>query len=220
VSRFTDYDDYEGEPEQILAQGRWQRNAEQVLRSKRGRRALAEIREALTALPEHRLIDGAVCTVGDVDTRFPAITEAELEQARAGGRKAVAEYGLDPGHPEDCARWLREGREEQRRAYMSLVQDKGAGVCLIGAYAWHKKVREGMDPAAAFAAIPVLGDTDPDAGDQLNETAEVGQDAGLAYTLAWELAYRNDETYASKTPEERWEAFVAWIDQQLATAVA
>ena len=64
MSRFSDYDDFEGEPEQILAMGRWERNARAVLKSKRGRKALAELREALMALPEHRLIEGAVCTVG------------------------------------------------------------------------------------------------------------------------------------------------------------
>lgn len=43
----------------------------------------------------------------------------------------------------------------------------------------------------------------------------------MAFTLAWELAYRNDETFRDKTPEERHAAFVAWIDEQLAgTAVA
>ena len=34
----------------------------------------------------------------------------------------------------------------------------------------------------------------------------------MAFTLAWELAYRNDETFRDKTPEERHAAFVAWID--------
>ena len=217
MSRFNDYDDYEGEPEQILAQGRWQRNAEMVLRSKRGRKALAEIREALMALPEHRLIEGAVCTVGDVDARYPAVTEAELEIERQKAR--ATEWGAShPEHADDCARWLRMEREEAREAYMNLVQNKGAGVCLVGAYAWHKKVRAGADPVEAFAALPVV--LDSEAADQLGETADLGQSVGLAYTLAWELAYRNDETYGSKTAEERWTAFVEWIDKQLMEGAA
>jgi hypothetical protein len=50
----------------------------------------------------------------------------------------------------------------------------------------------------------------------LSQTAGLGQQAGLTYTLAWELAYRNDETYERMTPEERYTAFLAWIDRELA----
>jgi len=45
----------------------------------------------------------------------------------------------------------------------------------------------------------------------------VGEGAGMTFTLAWELAYRNDETYRALTPEERWERFVGWIDTELAS---
>ena len=38
-------------------------NYDQALKSRRGRKALAELREALMALPEHKLIRGALCTV-------------------------------------------------------------------------------------------------------------------------------------------------------------
>jgi len=215
VSRFKEYDEFEGEPEQILAQGRWDRNARAVLRSKRGRKALAEIREALMALPEHRLIEGAACTIGDVETRYPAITDAEMEQAEAKAREDQIEFNIrTPDYPARVARRLREWREDDREAYARLVEEKGAGVCLVAAYAWYKKVRAGMDPVEAFTAIPVLGDDDD--GDHSRETADLGEDAGMAFTLAWELGYRNDETYGSKTPEGRWEAFVAWIDAELA----
>ena len=64
MSRYNDYDDYDGEPEQILAQGRWEHNARVALKGKRGRKALTDLREALEALPQKRLIEGAVCTVG------------------------------------------------------------------------------------------------------------------------------------------------------------
>lgn len=94
------------------------------------------------------------------------------------------------------------------------VSREGEGVCAVGAMLWHRKVKAGVDPAEAFASLPGL----PGEGsDGLDETASLAkQEAGLTYTLAWELAYRNDETYDRKTPEERWEAFVAWIDRELA----
>ena len=197
MSRFSDYDDYEGEPEQILAYGRWQNNARRALKGKRGRQALRDLREALLALPEHRLIEGAVCTVGGVDKRLPLlpVNNASPEAVR-------------------YSEWARAEREEARKRLAA----KGDGVCAIGAYAWYQKVKAGMDPAEAFATVPTIFDGDPDAegSDTLSETAKLGKAAGLTYTLAWELAYRNDETYCSMTPEERWERFVAWIDTELA----
>lgn len=76
MSRFREGDDdYEYA---VLDQGRWQRNARAALKSRRGRRALAEIREALLALPEKRLIEGALCTVGGPE-RVPEVTDAEGE---------------------------------------------------------------------------------------------------------------------------------------------
>jgi hypothetical protein len=208
MSRYSDYDDYEGEPEQILAMGRWQRNARAVLRSKRGRKALAELREALMALPEHRLIEGAVCTVGAEQRRAALVAQAEAEHQR--------HLQFLAGNPE-AARWYGRGRGpdlERARDLENHVERGGEGVCAVGAYVWYRKVKAGADPAAAFASLPDLGEEGADA---LGETAHLGEDAGMAYTLAWELAYRNDETFGDKSPEERHAAFVAWIDEQLAT---
>lgn len=117
MSRFSDYDDFEGEPEQILAMGRWQRNARAVLRSKRGRKALTELREALMALPEHRLIESALCTVGGVDKRLPSMTD---EQVAAKAAEFAAAHPDDDGilgrdWPRRYAEIDRRGVEESRR---------------------------------------------------------------------------------------------------------
>ena len=215
MSRYSDYDDYEGEPEQILAQGRWEHNARVALKGKRGRKALRDLREALMALPEHRLISGALCTVGGVDARLPLMTDADIE------REAARCANPDSGEVDEAARNIAHSaavtRADERHALREAIdRDGGEGVCAIGAYAWHKLVRGGMAPAEAFAALPTVHDNDPDGGDLMGETAEAGRAAGLVFTLAWELAYRNDETYDHITPEERWTAFVAWIDQELA----
>jgi len=217
MSRFSDYDDYDGEPEQILAQGRWERNARATLKSKRGRKALAEIREALLALPEKRLIEGALCTVGG-PARVAGVTQEAIAAKVAEHRARAIECNLtfddrDAGFVE---KWMRQDVDEQRRAIEETASGQGEGVCLIGAYLWHRKVREGADPAEAFAALPAIASLDD--GNPLTETAELAaQQAGIAYTLAWELAYRNDETYRGKTPEERYTAFLAWIDAELAS---
>lgn len=219
MSRFRE-GDYDGEPEQILAMGRWEWNARRALKSKRGRKALAELREALMALPERRLIEGALCTVGDPYRRVPPVTDAELAEADARADAFHAEYGLpaDTGDArEQRARLAREFRDEERGALAESIERQGCGVCANGAILWHRLVKDGMDPDEAFASLPTLMSEDD--GDPLEATAALAaKDAGLTYTLAWELAYRNDETYDRMTPEERWEAFVRWIDRELAEA--
>jgi hypothetical protein len=180
MSRYGD--DYDGDdfPNQSAL---WHANAERALKGKRGRKALADLREALLALPEPKLIEGALCTV----------------------------------NPEKRVAGLSE-RSWARRDLVERVRDDGTqGVCAIGALLWHRKVKAGMDPAEAFDSLPTLLDTDHD----LDDTAVLAvRDAGLVYSLAWNLAYRNDETYERKTPEERHAAFLAWIDAELAEPAA
>lgn len=148
----------------------WERRAQLALNGKRGRQALADLRDALLALPEKRLISRAFSTVGKAD------------------------------QPD---RWgdLR-----------GLLDDQGEGVCAVGAYVWHQKVKAGADPLQAMAELPLLADYDSDG----TETAEQGKAAGLTFTLAWELASRNDDTFDDLTPEARYDAFLAWIDAKLA----
>lgn len=173
MSRFDDYDD----DEQFPNQGEfWHANVKRALAGKRGKKALAELRDALLALPEKRLIAGALCTVGGVEQR--------------------ADVG---GH------WYREDL-----AYK--VEKEGEGVCAIGAYLWFKKVKAGADPRAAFDELPTLLDSEG-AGDW--ETAQAGKAAGLTFTLAWALASRNDSAFDDLTPEQRYDAFMGWLDEQL-----
>ncbi len=180
MSRFEDYDCDTAVPPEF-----WEANVRRALKGRRGRKALAELRDALMALPEHRLIEGALCTAGAQD-RMAQLTDGPW------GRN-----------------WAREELAEH-------VTSQGEGVCAIGAYLWYRKVKGGEDPAEAFASLPTLLDTDSDPV----ETALLGKKAGLTFTLAWELASRNDETYDALTPEERWTAFVAWINKELANGQA
>lgn len=217
MSRFIEGDD--DTEFAALDQGRWEHNARRVLKSQRGRKALAEIREALLALPEKRLISGALCTAGDVDALYPAITDAEFAAKVAELAASPNADAVGPGWPETVAACEREDRNRERREFMATVEQHGAGVCLIGAYLWHRKVAAGADPAEAFQALPSLFDGDENVGDPLWETAKIAeQEAGMARTLAWELAYRNDETYRRMTPEERYEAFLGWINAELGDA--
>jgi hypothetical protein len=210
MSRYTDYDDDdEGDYEDRTRQ--WRENYAAALKSEAGRQVLTELREALMALPEHRLIESAMCTVGGPDTRAPEMTEQEKSAF-------AAQYAGLPNFTAAAAqRWAETEAEERARLHnelAELIAREGEGVCAVGAFLWHRKVREGTDPAEAFRSLPLLFDHED--GDPLTDTADLARQAGVAYELAWELAYMNDETLRGKTPQERHAAFVAWIDQQLA----
>jgi hypothetical protein len=133
-----------------------------------------------------RLISRAMCTVG--------------AEARADG------YGPGDG---ERTNW-------PRRDFDAMVTEQGEGVCAIGAYLWWQKVKEGTDPAEAFAALPTMADVDD--GD-LYTTADLARrDAGVVFSLAWDLAYMNDEKFQRLSPEERWAKFMAWLDTELGVA--
>lgn len=158
----------------------WHANVVRALKGKRGQKALAELREALQALPQKRLIAGALCTVGGAE------------------RPDVRDRSDPHGY--------------YRPDFEAKLKKEGEGVCAIGAFLWFKKVKAGADPQAAFDELPTLLDSDGDGG---LETAEAGKAAGLTFTLAWQLAYRNDRAFDAMTPEQRYEAFMEWIDKQL-----
>ena len=201
MSRF-EWDDYGDPPEYQNAGELFEQRAQLAIYSKRGRKALAELREALVALPKHELIEGALC-------RRRVIEDEELPD-----HVIVTEGQL-----------MLDGGETDRAFIASIPVTSSEheiieGVCAVGAYAWWKKVKAGMDPTKAFFDLPQL-DTGEDGenaeGSEMFDTAWEGQRAGLTYTLAWELASGNDETFASKTPAERWQAFMDWIDKVLAS---
>ena len=157
--------EYDGD-ESAMPYGLWRSNVDRALKGKRGRQALRDLRDALQALPEPRLIEGALCTVSP-----------------------------------------------EKRPVRYLADEQLGGVCAIGAYLWHQKVKAGMDPAEAFDSLPTL----PDDDSELHDTAKLAEsEARMTYTLAWELAYMNDEKWGRKSPEERHAAFLAWLDAELA----
>lgn len=171
MSRVGDGDDYD--PNFPNEWAFWERRTRQVMSGKPMRKALTELREALLALPEKRLISRAFSTVGK------APTEDE---------------------PDTCGE-----RTE-------LLADEGEGVCAVGAFVWHKKVKAGADPEQTLRDLPLLPDYDSDG----TATADMGKAAGLSWTLAWLLMERNDSTYEDLTPEARYTAYLAWIDRTLA----
>lgn len=188
MTRFEWDGDYEG-PGYENAAELYEHRALTAIYSRRGRAALRELREALMALPQHALIEGAVCRVptdedGEVLWKEP---EAAPGQATLDGSPVSSRTLAAP-----------------------------AEVCVVGAHVWWQKVKAGMAPDEAFVDLPALDSEDDQWGDEMFETAWLGQSNGLTYTLAWELQSMNDETWGALTPEERWQRFVAWIDEVLA----
>ena len=88
MSRYSDYDDYEGEPEQILAQGRWEHNARVALKGKRGRQALREFHRFIARL---RYLGKDLPAVAhehrDAAGLFPLITAQEDRRSQTLGHQ-------------------------------------------------------------------------------------------------------------------------------------
>lgn len=80
------------------------------------------------------------------------------------------------------------------------------------------KVSDGQDVCAIGAYLVGKGysiDDLPQQEEPLEDTAYLASRNGMTYTLAWELAYRNDETYGRQTPEQRYNTFLNWLNKQL-----
>lgn len=94
-------------------------------------------------------------------------------------------------------------------------------VCAIGAYAAYKRMQQGLDWPTAVQAIrdqyqPDMPPWGPPVIDAY-ETQDIGiRECGLNRTLAWMLAYRNDETLSERTPEQRWQDMYDWACKKLA----
>lgn len=189
MSRYYD-GDYDADPNFQNEWHFWQANARRALKGRRGRRVLAELREALSNLPDKRLISRALCTV-NAERRSPAVREIDF-----GDGEAFTD-------------------DSDLREFGEVVDEQGQGVCAVGALLWWRKVKAGADPVEAFDQLPTLGDWDHG----LEATADLARaEADVVFPLAWQLAYRNDETFEACTPEERYEKFMAWLDTELASA--
>jgi hypothetical protein len=103
---------------------------------------------------------------------------------------------------------------DKRLAY-EHISHEGA-VCAVGAYVTWKEQQAGKDRSAV---IKELEDAYYWEHESLRQTAEVGKEAGIAWTLAWEIGAANDYDFGKGfTPEERWERMLAWVRNQMIPA--
>lgn len=174
----------------------WWHNAERAMKGKRGRKALAELREALLMLPEKRLVEGAVSTAA-LKAKYEAEPDEEMK------------YDWHAKEERLQTNW-------RKRDALAKCDEEGIGVCVVGAYLMRKRVLElGETPEEAMRNLPAMADIEDH---NLIDTAYVGEQAGLSSYVAYMLADRNDETYGRLTPEQRYDKFLAWLDEQLAVA--
>ncbi|HEX7355285.1 MAG TPA: hypothetical protein VF288_10685 [Mycobacteriales bacterium] len=180
MSRCEEFDEFD-EPFPN-ARAMYAANADRALRGKRGRAMLADLREALLALPDRRLVSGALST-------------------------ASLRRWVDAGGDGAAERWPHAW-EDDRSAADALVEREGIGVCAVGAYCWWKAVEGGADPREAMAELPVTADL---LGENEEDTALAGEAAGMSRIVAREIVWLNDGSFGGCTPEERYERVLRWI---------
>lgn len=191
MSRFPEGDEYDP-----LAQGRWEANVERSIKGRKGQKALRDLRDALLAMPEKRLIadefatpDGEVCAVGAAVaykralTKGVTITEAAKELA-----------GEDPDSWDGYTKNPETGRYEKQ----------------VEAVRYDRETRS-MVPTGEWFTEYRYHDDDP-----ADYTAGRGHaEAGFSYTLAWHIGWQNDDGWGHLTPEQRWEKCLAWVERRL-----
>lgn len=192
MSRFSDDSD---DPEDGRTWEMLEQTANNALRSKRGKAALTELREALLALPERKLCTGALATKGMVCAVGSYIAKKDAEASGITVAEAVAKLA-------DLRDQERRELALQRRGYL-LSRTRGL-------------------PAEAPITDEEFEDGYQDTEDS-DRTASAGERAGLTYSLAWQIGYANDELYGGVnligrrfTDEERWGKMLAWVDEKLA----
>ena len=145
----------------------------------------------------------------DYDPNFP--NEGELFWANA-----MRSIGGKPGRA-----LLRILRDEllsmpEKKLISGRLADEEGHVCAVGALNVACRVKKGekREDVLADLARRIAPEDDYEATDV---TALAGVQVGAKYGFAYALGDLNDETFYRRTPEERYEGVLAWIDQKLAT---
>lgn len=139
---------------------------------------------------------------GDVDEKFPAhLWDSWYSRSLKGkrGQKNLRDFiaALD-AMPE---KRLIADAEVEKHPVDDEREYEVAGVCAVACFA----ASRGEDPRW-FG-----GEEDSD----IFTTAELGKNAGLSWTMAWEMARANDDVFSDSTPEERWQKMRDWAVARL-----
>ncbi len=129
MSRFGDGDDEGTMPIELF-----RANVDRALKGKRGQKALRELRRALLALPEPRLIKGALCDVHYDDDDHPQAAGfcaigalAYLKRQEKGEKTEEILEALKQDPEDDCMNELETIEEGERQGLVN---------CLAYEFAW------------------------------------------------------------------------------------
>jgi hypothetical protein len=197
---YSEDEDYPGQFELFRA------NVRRSVRSKAGQAALRDLREALLALPNKRLVahylakDGDVCTTGALVLKRRSEAEAKPFEALA------AEMSAETEGRASCECY------HERRAHKD-----GTGAC-SECIRWHAEVAAmpeetrfsiGREPCEAFEDGN-WGDEDEEGIPEAEAVA-----VGVPKLVAWRLVELNDMDLDRETPEERYAKVLAWVEKRL-----
>jgi hypothetical protein len=174
VSRFDSY----GDEEAAISLELWEGIVSRALGSQRGQETLADIERALVALPEKKLISGALAAEGQV-----CAVGAYVAQKRAAKRGLGLDEAVRSLEPSAC--WCGHGRAAHAEAGCTAPGYREQELC----------------PCVEW---------DPDQG-EVWETANAGEAAGMAYSLAWHFTYLNDVKCGRLSDEDRYRYLLAWV---------
>jgi hypothetical protein len=104
---------------------------------------------------------------------------------------------------------------EHRLAEGSIVTAEGL-TCALGELAVYRQVKSGEDRPTALETLweEYPGDEIAADGEEDSYTEDLGRGLGLTNALTVQVAYINDELWAT-TPEERWTRMLDWVRNAL-----
>lgn len=106
----------------------------------------------------------------------------------------------------------------EKKLIANRIASPEGDVCAVGALHLYRRTKAGEDRAAVLSEIatpdPDLADVWRDADDELR-TMDIGEQVGVARTLAWEIGFLNDETLHKMTPGARYDAVLKWTRERI-----
>jgi hypothetical protein len=181
-------------------------NVRRSIRGKAGQAALRDLREALLALPNKRLVahylakDGDVCTTGALVLQRRSEVEAKPFDVLA------AELSAET-----------EGRASCECYHERRFHEGGTGAC-SECVRWHAEVAALPEERRYTIGRPICeAFEDANWGDEDEEgtTEAAAVEVGVPRLVAWRLVELNDMDLDRETPEERYAKVLAWVEKRL-----
>lgn len=195
-------------------------NMNRSIASKAGRAALADLRAALDALPEKRLVghylvkDGEVCANGALVAYRRQLAHPELSR-----EQILAEMSREIAPPcEEC--WHKQelhGAEGCTKCPERIIADAARRVEDLAQYG-EAAERWTYRTTICPAYKPPEEDNYSEEDEETGLTEQIAQEAGVPRLMAWAIVEINDDLggYRDMTPEQRYESVSRWVDRRIA----